>query len=98
MRYLPWVLFAVALSAAEIPLTKSAIEVLDARGAEPVQYKGKSALKVTDGGIVLLKGITFQNGTIEAEVAGTPIAGASEGARGFIGIAFRVHDKSTYEC
>jgi hypothetical protein len=43
-----------------------------------------------NGGIAVLDGTTFRNGTIEAEVAGSPAAGAGPEARGFVGIAFRV--------
>src|SRR5205807_3535806 len=38
----------------------------------------------------ILKGSLFHNGTIEVELAGKPAANAGPGARGFIGIAFRV--------
>ncbi|MEP6621589.1 MAG: hypothetical protein ABJE47_19840 [bacterium] len=37
-----------------------------------------------------LDGLTFSNGVIEVEVASAPAEGASAGARGFAGIAFRV--------
>lgn len=41
----------------------------------------------------------FQNGTIELEVAGQPAPGATGGARGFVGVAFRVQpDMKTYDC
>jgi hypothetical protein len=44
-------------------------------------------------------GPPLQDGTIEVEVAGRPQAGASEGARGFVGVAFRVRaDDSGFEC
>jgi hypothetical protein len=36
----------------------------------------------------------FQDGTIEADVAGVPAAGADTSARGFVGIAFRVDSSS----
>jgi hypothetical protein len=40
----------------------------------------------------------FNNGTIELELAGQPAPGAVGGARGFVGIAFRVQDDlETYE-
>jgi hypothetical protein len=39
--------------------------------------------------------VEFSNGVIEAEVAGTPAEGASAGARGFVGIAFRLQATST---
>ena len=37
-----------------------------------------------------LDGLAFTDGTIEVEVAGTPAPGAAAGARGFVGIAFRL--------
>ena len=37
-----------------------------------------------------IDGLQFSNGVIEAEVAGTPAEGAYPGARGFVGIAFRL--------
>ena len=41
----------------------------------------------------------FQNGTIELQVAGEPAPGASGGARGFVGVAFRVQpDMKHYDC
>ncbi len=41
----------------------------------------------------------FHNGTIELEVAGQPAPGAAGGARGFVGVAFRVQpDLKTYDC
>jgi hypothetical protein len=45
-----------------------------------------------------IEGVEFTNGVIEAEIAGAPAPGAGEGARGFVGIAFRVqNDASTYD-
>ena len=71
-----------------------------------VTYRGRKAVRVkslpnsdaayepqhsgTGGGIVLLEGSTFHNGTIEIDVAGKPQANAPALARGFVGIAFRV--------
>jgi hypothetical protein len=41
---------------------------------------------------------SFGDGVIEAEIAGAPRPGAGEGARGFVGIAFRVQDDArTYD-
>jgi hypothetical protein len=37
-----------------------------------------------------IEGLEFANGVIEAEVAGAPGGGTSPGARGFVGIAFRL--------
>jgi hypothetical protein len=48
--------------------------------------------------LAVVDGTSFGNGTIEAEIAGAPQAGAGEGARGFVGIAFRVQsDLATYD-
>src|SRR5216684_8748265 len=63
---------------------------------ESVEYLGKRAVKITEDSQVadgeayaILKGSAFHNGAIEVELAGRPAAGAP-GARGFIGIAFRL--------
>ena len=76
--------------------------------AEAVTYGGKKVIRVTEparapGGsedrLVFLEGVEFQDGVIEAEIAGAPGAGAVEGARGFVGIAFRAAaDGSKFEC
>ena len=48
--------------------------------------------------LALIDGVDFDNGTIEAEIAGAPAPGAPAGARGFVGIAFRVQkDLRTYD-
>src|SRR5262249_25325755 len=66
---------------------------------ESVQYKGKRAIRIVEDGTVangeayaVVKGTEFHDGTIEGELAGTPAKGAQSGARGFMGIAFRVRD------
>lgn len=60
-------------------------------------YKGKSAVALempkmaaNEKTVAVLKDIDFHNGTIEATISGQPQANAGEGARGFVGIAFRV--------
>ena len=62
------------------------------------EFKGKRAIKIVEDGQVpngeahaVVKGTPFHNGTIEVEMAGLPPR-ASEGARGFIGLAFRLRD------
>jgi hypothetical protein len=48
--------------------------------------------------LAVIEGVDFANGVIEAEIAGVPAPGASEGARGFVGIAFRLqNDMQTYD-
>jgi len=79
---------------------------------EQVTYKGRKALRVTDAAppnvadgiqLVILNKTEFQDGVIEIELAGEPAANAGEGARGFVGVAFRVNldaakDAVKYEC
>jgi hypothetical protein len=45
--------------------------------------------------LAVIEGSDFSNGVIEAEIAGAPAPGAPEGARGFVGIAFRVQPNLT---
>jgi hypothetical protein len=46
----------------------------------------------------IIEGLQFANGVLEAEIAGAPAPGAPEGARGFVGIAFRLQDDlKTYD-
>jgi hypothetical protein len=48
--------------------------------------------------LAVIEGVEFSNGVIEAEIAGLPAPGAGEGARGFVGIAFRLQpDMRTYD-
>src|SRR5260221_10382053 len=64
---------------------------------ESVDYLGKRAVKMTEAGVVsngeayaIVKEAVFHNGAVELELAGRPAAGASSGARGFVGVAFRL--------
>jgi len=77
-----------------------------------VTYKGKKALRVSDAApvdatdgiqLVILKKTDFQDGVIEVDLTGEPQPNAGAGARGFVGIAFRVNfdsatDAARYEC
>lgn len=48
--------------------------------------------------LAVIEGLEFDNGVIEAEIAGAPMTGAFTGARGFVGIAFRLqNDMRTYD-
>jgi hypothetical protein len=64
--------------------------------ATRVQYRGRDAIRLVpkDEGpgdaIAIVGDVEFRDGTIEADVAGVPGAGADSAARGFVGIAFRV--------
>ena len=48
--------------------------------------------------LAIVEGSDFGNGTIELEVAGQPRPGSQGGARGFVGVAWRVKDSKTYDC
>jgi hypothetical protein len=70
-----------------------------------MMHEGKSAVRLveeagaTAEGYAIVQGPNLQDGDIEVDVAGRPAGGASEGARGFIGVAFRVRaDHSAFEC
>lgn len=75
---------------------------------ENVSFKGRKALRVSDaaqaglgdeGRLVVLTKTDFQDGIIEVDLAGEPGPNAAEGARGFVGVAFRVApDQSRFEC
>ncbi len=75
--------------------------------AEPAKLEGKKGLRVTfrqgmekESGrqLALITDQDFSNGTIEAEIAGSPAPGEDENARGFVGIAFRVQkDARSYD-
>jgi len=72
--------------------------------AEATTYAGRPALRLLErdatrqGGMAVLRGVTFTDGTLELDVAGRrgPYAVAAD--RGFIGVAFRTRaDRVTYE-
>ena len=81
--------------------------------AEPATHEGRKGLRITmsEEGLrkmqtatgevnplAVIQGLEFSNGVIEAEIAGAPGPGAFEGARGFVGIAFRMQkDMQTYD-
>jgi len=44
----------------------------------------------------LVRDVSFRDGVIEVDLAGRPAAGAFAGARGFIGIAFRIEGDGRY--
>jgi hypothetical protein len=81
------------------PLGAQSVDQLESHGAavSSVRYDGKQAIRVDanpDAGngqsYAIVKGRQFHNGTIEVSLAGKPAANAGAGARGFIGIAFRM--------
>ena len=96
------------LVAADLPL--DTVNKLDLKycNAAVVNYKGKAAMRVADnpGGemladgsqLAVIKGTSFQDGTIELDLSGDVLPGAEPIYKGFTGIAFRVQgDGKTYE-
>lgn len=90
---------ALAAQATHYPLTSVTGLRLHNVSAEPATLQGKQGLKVsmtadarrpTDERIAILDGTDFGDGVIEAEISGEVEPGVFEGARGFVGIAFRV--------
>jgi hypothetical protein len=93
----------------QIPLATS--EGLRPHGVilQPLIFAGKTGVRIVEDSSVTrsnpqadlfatIAGVTFSSGTIEAEIAGSPAPGAFDGARGFVGIAFRVQpDARTYD-
>jgi hypothetical protein len=68
-----------------------AVHLIDTGNADP---------KIASGALLaVLTGSDFKDGTIDVDLSGAPAPGAPGGARGFVGIAFRVQpDHSRYEC
>jgi len=102
------------LLAQSLPLTTPQGLTLHNALAEPVTFRAKPALRVQMAPeakpagfnasdfqvLALASGVNFTNGTIEVDLAGEPAPGAAAGgARGFVGLAFRVQpDRRTYDC
>ena len=81
------------------PLRAQTASQLEVHGAtvSNTTYQGKQAVRIdalpaaaNGESYAIVKGSHFHNGTIEVDLAGKPAANAGEGARGFIGIAFRM--------
>lgn len=91
-----------ATSAAEIKLSIADLETVGVR-IEAAEHKGRKAMRLTEApgnqgdAIAVVKGTDFKGGTLEIDLAGLPAAGAPEGARGFVGLAFRKTGEK-YEC
>lgn len=67
-------------------------------------FKGRSAIQIVTkpdapngASYALIKDVSFRDGAIEVDVSGQPAAGAFADARGFIGVAFRIHADGRYE-
>ncbi|MEP6731511.1 MAG: hypothetical protein ABJE10_12765, partial [bacterium] len=91
-----WIQFAFAT-----PLLAQGVDQLIPHKVklESVEYLGKRGVRITEDGVVgngeayaVVKESSFHNGALELELAGRPTSAASATARGFVGIAFRLHD------
>lgn len=67
----------------------------------PTRFKGRECLEVRINGgyagpdkdyFAYVPGLKMHDGTIEVEVAGEPLPGSPAGARGFVGVAFRIDE------
>ncbi len=97
--------FAVLLA---FPLAAQTVDRLETKNATiaVTTFKGKSGVQVIASpgaanatSYAVVKGASLRDGTIEVELAGQPSsdAAAAGGARGFIGIAFRLQGDGRYE-
>jgi hypothetical protein len=88
------------------PLAAQSADRLVAKNVSISQtnYDSRSAIQViakpdaaNATSYALVKDVSFRDGVIEVDLAGRPAAGASDAARGFIGIAFRIQADGRYE-
>jgi hypothetical protein len=89
-----------------LPLAAQSVDRLAGKNVSVAQtnYKGRSAVQIIASPMAanatsyaLIKDVTFRDGIIEVDLAGQPAADAGAGARGFIGIAFRLQGDGSYE-
>lgn len=89
-----------------LPLAAQSVDRLAGKNVSLAQtnYKGRSAVQIIASPMAanatsyaLIKDVTFRDGIIEVDLAGQPAADAGAGARGFIGIAFRLQGDGSYE-
>lgn len=100
IRHLAWILLVGIASPAMTFLFAQALSVerLELLGvtAQVTRFEGRDAVRLLEvdskrnGGMAVLKGVSFQDGTIEVDVAGRKGPHAVPADRGFIGVAFRI--------
>jgi hypothetical protein len=93
--------------AAPVSITLDGVQPANASlQAANVQFDGKHTLRVTDmsasgagdeARLLVLPSTQFRNGTIELELSGDVKPGSDSGARGFVGLAFRVKTGKQFE-
>lgn len=90
---------AVSLAPDQVEPVGVDVAEVEYRGQTALRLREKPGVAVEADSLAVIPGLTFSDGTLEVEVAGAPRADAFEGARGFVGIAFRLgKDPSRYEC
>jgi hypothetical protein len=100
-------LHAAALSLVlPVSLAAQSVDRLDGQNVTIAKttFKGREAVQLLAApdapnatSYAVVKDATFRDGAIEVDLAGQPAAGAGAGARGFIGIAFRLQADGRYE-
>ena len=94
------------LASRAIPFAAQSVDRLDGRNVTIAQttFKGRSAVQLIASpdalngvAYAIVKDSAFRDGTIDVDLAGQPGAGAGSGARGFIGIGFRLQADGRYE-
>jgi len=81
-------------SVSQVRAQKVSVQAVEYRGSRALEVRRLSAGLPPDiDTFAFVPGVDFHNGTIEVEVAGAPMAGAPAGARGFVGLVFRVQDR-----
>ena len=75
--------------------TAKLIKDFQSRGKQPTPEDFEP---LSSSYLVVFEKIEFNQGTIEAEIAGSLSSNASGQARGFVGIAWNVQDDKTYDC
>lgn len=90
-----FVLSAVVLADQGLPIAPANVTPVGVL-ASVARHDQREALRLIEvddknrGGLALIDGVTFRDGTIEVDVAGRRGPYAAPGDRGFIGVAFRV--------
>lgn len=89
-------------SGMSIPLEVDRLDLVNVV-AEAVNHQGRSAIRLTERPalaaapdlplLAILDGPELAEGSIELLIAGAPRPGASPGARGFVGVAFRLQER-----
>lgn len=98
-------LSAVSPTTHTFPLASSnGLEVIYGVTVESGKYRGRRCVTLVEeldplfGGMAVIPGLDFNNGTIEFDAAGLLTENAPRGARSFVGIAFRgTDDMQKYE-